>query len=78
MQLLIKRVTNLLKIKSLVTLTLTSVFAYLCIIGHVSTDQFLTIFTVVIAFYFGTQASRKEDAPEAAANAAAETPDVKA
>lgn len=78
MQLLIKRVTNLLKIKSLVTLTLTGVFAYLCIIGHVSTDQFLTIFTVVIAFYFGTQATRKEDAPEAAANAAAENPDVKA
>lgn len=78
MQLLIKRVTNLLKIKSLVTLALTAAFVYLCIIGQISADQFLTIFTVVIAFYFGTQASRKEDAPEAAASAAAENPDVKA
>lgn len=78
MQLLIKRVTNLLKIKSLVTLALTAAFVYLCIIGQISADQFLTIFTVVIAFYFGTQSARKEDAAEAAASAAAENPDVKA
>ena len=78
MQLVIKRLTNLLKIKSLVTLALTAAFVYLCIIGQISADQFLTIFTVVIAFYFGTQASRKEDAPDAAASAAAEKPDVKA
>lgn len=62
MQLVIKRLTNLLKIKSLVTLALTAAFVYLCIIGQISADQFLTIFTVVIAFYFGTQSARKEDA----------------
>lgn len=78
MQLVIKRITNLLKIKSLVTLALTAAFVYLCIIGQISADQFLTIFTVVIAFYFGTQSARKEDAAETAANAAAEKPDVKA
>jgi hypothetical protein len=27
--------------------------------GAVSAEQFLTVFTVVIAFYFGTQAERK-------------------
>lgn len=61
MELIIKRITNLLKIKSLVTLALTAVFCYSAVLGRVSTEQFLTIFTVVIAFYFGTQASRKED-----------------
>lgn len=55
----VTRISNLLCIKSIVTLTLTAVFAYLCIIGQVSADQFLTIFVVVIGFYFGTQAERK-------------------
>ena len=50
-----KRLANLLTVKSLVTLTLTAVFASLSCMGQVSTEQFLTIFTVVIGFYFGTQ-----------------------
>lgn len=46
---------NLLKVKSIVTVILTLVFAYLSITGVISGEQFLTIFSVVIAFYFGTQ-----------------------
>ena len=46
---------NLLKVKSIVTIILTLVFAYLSVIGVISGEQFLTIFSVVIAFYFGTQ-----------------------
>ena len=61
MDLFVKRITNLLKIKSLVTLSLTAAFVYLCITGKISADQFLTVFTVVIAFYFGTQTSRKDE-----------------
>lgn len=53
-----KRMGNLLTIKSLVTLVLTAVFAYLTCSGGVSADQFLTVFTVVISFYFGTQAEK--------------------
>ena len=34
------------------------VFAWLTCSGGVSADQFLTVFTVVIAFYFGTQAEK--------------------
>lgn len=52
------RLVHLLTIKSLVTLTLTGVFACLACRGEVSSDQFLTVFTVVIAFYFGTQVER--------------------
>jgi hypothetical protein len=35
------------------------VFAYLCIARIISGQDFLTVFTVVIAFYFGTQAEKK-------------------
>ena len=59
MELLKKRLANLLCVKSLVTLVLTGVFAYMTVAGHVSSDQFLTVFTVVIAFYFGVQAEKK-------------------
>lgn len=48
-------VVNLLKVKSIVTIILTLVFAYLSIIRVISGEQFLTIFSMVIAFYFGTQ-----------------------
>lgn len=52
------RLANLLSVKSLVTIILTVVFAVLCLTGEVSKD-FLTIYTVVIAFYFGTQAKKE-------------------
>lgn len=58
MEQLYKRISNLLTIKSVVTLVLTAVFAYLTCSGGVSADQFLTVFTVVIAFYFGTQVEK--------------------
>ena len=53
-------IKNLLKIKSVVTLALTGVFCYLAIIQVISGDQFLTIFSVIIAFYFGTQYQKNQ------------------
>lgn len=50
-----KRLGNLLSVKSLVTITLTGVFSVLALRGDISGTEFLTIFTTVIAFYFGTQ-----------------------
>lgn len=50
-----RRLGNLLAVKSLVTITLTVVFAVLALRGDISGTEFLTIFTTVIAFYFGTQ-----------------------
>lgn len=49
------RLSKLLSVKSIVTIILTAVFAYLAVTGQVSADQYLTVFSVVIAFYFGTQ-----------------------
>lgn len=59
-----ERFAKLLSVKSIVTIVLTAVFAYLSIIGVVSSDQFLTVFTVIIAFYFGTQVERKATTKE--------------
>lgn len=64
MELLKKRAANLLTVKSIVTVVLTAVFAYLAVAGQVTTDQFLTVFTVVIAFYFGTQAEKRQTGGE--------------
>ena len=55
------RLAKLIDVKSIVTLVLTGVFAYLAAVGRVQVDQFLTVFTVIIAFYFGTQAQKKAD-----------------
>lgn len=50
-----KRFANLLTVKSIVTVALTIVFSVLALRGTISGTEFLTIFTVVIGFYFGTQ-----------------------
>ena len=62
METLQKRLANLLTVKSIVTIVLTAVFAYLTCTGGVTAEQFLTVYTVVIAFYFGTQAEKKAQA----------------
>lgn len=58
---LVKRLANLLSVKSLTTLTLTAVFAYLAVTGQIAQD-FMTVYAVVIAFYFGTQSQKQQDA----------------
>ena len=50
-----KRLGNLLAVKSLVTITLAVIFEVLALRESISGSEFLTIFTVVIGFYFGTQ-----------------------
>ena len=57
----LQRLSNLLCVKSIVTIILTVVFAYLSIIGKLSEQDFLTVFSVVIAFYFGTQSQRQNE-----------------
>lgn len=54
-------VQNLLTVKSIVTIMLTVVFSYLAVVGRISGEQFLTVFSVVIAFYFGTQFQKNKD-----------------
>lgn len=63
MELLQKRLANLLCVKSIVTLALTGVFAFLAVTNRIS-QEFMTVYTVVIAFYFGTQATKENSKTE--------------
>ena len=48
-------IIKILTVKSICTLVLTIVFSILSLTDRIDSNQFLTIFTTVIAFYFGTQ-----------------------
>ena len=61
-EIILKRIGALLSVKSIVTLSLTAVFAYLSITHFVSADDFKSIFYIIIAFYFGTQTQKISDA----------------
>ena len=61
MELIHKRLANLMSVKSIVTLVLTGVFSYMAVTGNISQD-FMTIYAVIIAFYFGTQSQKTQDA----------------
>lgn len=49
------KLSKLIDVKSIVTITLTIMFSVLSIVGRITSEQFVTIFTVIISFYFGTQ-----------------------
>ena len=55
-----KKLAKLIDIKSIVTIVLLGVFSYLSIVGKITPDQFLPIWTMVVSFYFGTQVGKKE------------------
>lgn len=64
---IIKRLGNLLSVKSLVTLALTGVFSYMAAAQAISQD-FMTVYAVVIAFYFGTQSQKVQDSLDGGGN----------
>lgn len=49
------KLAKLIDVKSIVTIILTVVFSVLAIRGDVSAEHFLTVYSVIIAFYFGVQ-----------------------
>lgn len=61
---IMRRIATLLSVKSLVTLMLTAVFTVLALRGSVTGQDFLTIFLMVISFYFGTQSQKVQEAVE--------------
>lgn len=58
------KLAKLINVKSIVTLILTGVFSYLAISKDITGEQFLMIFTTIIAFYFGTQSEKKKNEGE--------------
>ena len=60
MELFKKNLANLIKLKTIVTMMLSVVFCILALKGVITGSEFLTVFTTVIAFYFGTQYEKTE------------------
>lgn len=56
-----ERLSKLLTVKSIVTIVCTIIFAALALRGTISGQEFLTIFTMIIGFYFGTQSEKKNN-----------------
>lgn len=66
---IIENIADLLKVKTIVTLLLTIIFSILALRGFIEATQFITIFTVIIGFYFGTQHQKEvENLKEAEKN----------
>ena len=59
-----KRIAALLSVKSIVTIMTTVVFCYLAVTQIITGEQFIAIFTTIVAFYFGTQTQKISDAVE--------------
>ena len=54
------KLAKLVDVKSIMTLLLTVVFCILAFRGSISGQNFQTIFTVIVGFYFGTQATKNQ------------------
>ena len=59
-----RRLAGLLAVKSIVTILMTVTFVCLSLCGSVSGRDFITVFSVVIAFYFGTQYQKRAEVVE--------------
>lgn len=54
-----ERLSKLVSVKSVVTILCALVFSCLALRGSITGQEFLTIFTVVVSFYFGTQSEKR-------------------
>lgn len=52
---ILKNIANLIKVKTIVTLVVITIFAVLSLRGDISADNVMIVVSTVIAFYFGTQ-----------------------
>lgn len=56
---ILKNLAALVKVKTIVTLVVIAVFAYLALTGAITADNVMIVVSTVIAFYFGTQHEKK-------------------
>lgn len=56
---IIKNIANLIKVKTVVTFTVMTVFAVLALRGSISADNAMIVISMVVSFYFGTQSEKK-------------------
>lgn len=56
---LLKNLANLIKVKTIVTLAVVSVFSILALQGKIGADNVMIIISMVVSFYFGTQHEKR-------------------
>lgn len=56
---LIENLAALVKVKTLVTMVVITIFSVLALRGDIEPGNVMTVVATVIAFYFGTQAEKK-------------------
>ena len=56
---MLKNIVELIKVKTIVTIIVLAVWAYLAVTGAISADAVNNVTLMGIAFYFGTQYERK-------------------
>lgn len=56
---ILKNIAALIKVKTIVTMVVIAVFAYLALTGAITADNVMIVVSTVIAFYFGTQSEKK-------------------
>ena len=59
MKKLLENLANLVKVKTIITLVVSAVFAVLALRGSISSDNVMIIISMVVSFYFGTQHEKK-------------------
>lgn len=59
MEIFVKNLANLVKVKTIVTMVVVGIFAVLALKGTIEPDNVMYVVTTVIAFYFGTQHEEK-------------------
>lgn len=55
------KIAKLINVKSIITIILTLVFSILCLCGVIPYESVVQIYSIVIAFYFGTQTMRERE-----------------
>jgi hypothetical protein len=55
----LKNIANLIKVKTIVTMVVIAIFAVLSLRGDITPDNAMIIISMVVSFYFGTQAEKK-------------------
>ena len=54
-----ERIKKLIDVKSIITLTFTIIFNILALCNKINIDYYVTIYNIIIAFYFGTQTNKR-------------------
>ncbi|MBO5836488.1 MAG: hypothetical protein J6Q92_01175 [Oscillospiraceae bacterium] len=57
---ILKNFANLIKVKTIVTLAVVTIFSVLALKGNITADNVMVIVSMVVSFYFGTQHEKRD------------------